>query len=1334
MKKYLVLGLVLCALVITPVFAQSTLTAEQIIQALMANPVLIQQIQAFLAGGNINPPTTATTTPPVICPPSYVFTRDLNIGSTGADVLALQKILVSKGFLPATSATGFFGYMTQMALTKYQTSVGLRPTGYLDLATRTYLNNSNGCNQSAITVLSPNGGESWQKGFYQAIKWSNGSQLTPSVYPGSVKIELLPYSSNCIGPTCSTTSYVIAQNAPNNSVFWWSVGKVQQGTTPDAIVIPDGAYQIRICPIGLSTIMACDTSDNYFKIYSGQPGGYITPSTISNMEVGKYRFERLAVQGLSTDRPISWKISAGVLPQGLVLYPSTSGYAMIAGTPKVAEMAKFTVQATNGIQTAEQTYVVTVGGTITTPSVVVVSPNGGESWQKGSSQVIKWLNASTSAISIYPGSVRIELWPYNNSICTGTYCPTIAPYIITQNAPNSSAFWWSVGKVQQGTASDAVNVPDGAYQVKICPINTIASTACDMSDSYFKIYSNPTGGASLTVQPNPSLGMKYDPSNSEASLVANFQVSVTNNSTEAVYLYKRQTPVQLTNTTDSNSNHSPYGRILASDLLTSAVGSYVVDGGDVWGIPAGQTASFVMQTSFDPKSMFAGTYKAGLDRLIKRVDWTKTPNEPNYISGQIVYTNLVTIVGEKSPYIDSITSPVDVNGTVTIKGSRFATVGNIVSIMNSNGGILPSFKLDSPYTTSLTFVPSQKGIPASNLNYLLDVLNPSTGLSNRVGLSVTGTSTSSLAVMYPKGGENMVSGDEIFVQWTPIVPVSTIDIVSTAGNYSVGIYGPKYGNPYPITSGNFTSRVPSGIPAGTYYVKITPANGSSQAISRIFSINQINQSSITILSPKGGEVWHPGERQVITWNSNGINGADKVLVEIFSPTYSLNLNSNVYTVVKDGRLEFSLPLSIPSGTNYRVKVTDVANYSSLSPYGLSNYFTIASGVAQPIWTMVSAPTPIVTASPYPGAGSTLTAGLTFRVQTASGNVLNRPTIADFVVGFASSSSNKFLRANYDRGAVALIDSISPTDVTISNGGSYTITLRGILSSSNADGTRNLTTSGVYYMAIKQAAATINNQRIITITGLDSFRTPGAYLPVDLPPPPPSPITVLSPNGGETYNNTSILRATYHSSVDVTVASLMKGGISRCSYSMGTNVGYVDFSLSSCLGGATGSDFKVRVSSYNGSYDESDGYFNIVGPIVPPPPTNFSVSLSPISTITVAKGGSAAASVTASLVSGTSSPINLRFYNLPAGIIGSITPSSCSPTCSATLTLSASPDATAGNFGSSVQALGSSGNVIAVSGFSLKVLDMASTTPSGLGQVSRLNLAALIQALSKLLGR
>lgn len=64
---------------------------------------------------------------------AYTYTRDLTIGASGADVVALQDMLSAGGYLvmPAGVSKGYYGALTQSAVAKWQAAVGIAPAaGY----------------------------------------------------------------------------------------------------------------------------------------------------------------------------------------------------------------------------------------------------------------------------------------------------------------------------------------------------------------------------------------------------------------------------------------------------------------------------------------------------------------------------------------------------------------------------------------------------------------------------------------------------------------------------------------------------------------------------------------------------------------------------------------------------------------------------------------------------------------------------------------------------------------------------------------------------------------------------------------------------------------------------------------------------------------------------------------------------------------------------------------------------------------------------------------------------------------------------------------------------
>src|SRR3989344_4895551 len=90
----------------------------------------------------------------------YVFSNYLTVGSTGADVSALQGWLISSGFdIPAISSgaaqKGYFGQQTKAAVVNYQASVGLPNTGFVGPLTVAKLNGTAGT--IVVTANCPTG-------------------------------------------------------------------------------------------------------------------------------------------------------------------------------------------------------------------------------------------------------------------------------------------------------------------------------------------------------------------------------------------------------------------------------------------------------------------------------------------------------------------------------------------------------------------------------------------------------------------------------------------------------------------------------------------------------------------------------------------------------------------------------------------------------------------------------------------------------------------------------------------------------------------------------------------------------------------------------------------------------------------------------------------------------------------------------------------------------------------------------------------------------------------------------------------------------------------------
>jgi subtilisin family serine protease len=157
------------------------------------------------------------------------------------------------------------------------------------------------------------------------------------------------------------------------------------------------------------------------------------------------------------------------------------------------------------------------------------------------------------------------------------------------------------------------------------------------------------------------------------------------------------------------------------------------DGNGFYVIPAGTSATFIVQSAFNPKSMFAGAYYGILD-IVRLGEYPgsvylKIP-APNT-------TNTVVIVGEVSPYINSISpNPVPANRTATIYGVRLAGPSSDILTMSGSSNKYTQRVGSSNDGKTIQFTPN---VPPGD--YYIQVTHPTTGMSNGIVLSVTAPTT-----------------------------------------------------------------------------------------------------------------------------------------------------------------------------------------------------------------------------------------------------------------------------------------------------------------------------------------------------------------------------------------------------------------------------------------------------------------------------------------------------------------------------------------------------------------------------------------------------------------
>ncbi len=224
-------------------------------------------------------------------------------------------------------------------------------------------------------------------------------------------------------------------------------------------------------------------------------------------------------------------------PDGTIKYDNNND--ILAGTNKNnstdanGNFSLYTYQAiANEGQNGTYTSWVSVGGmesnrlyhnVVLGSSVQVLSPNGGETWTKGTTQTIKWQDNTATpgcpvgayCVSPAPKYYDIQLFSYYPP-CTGNICPMYYPMpetrIIAKGVSGFSYEWTIPNCTASNPCSSNFEIGAGSYTIQICQTG---STTCDSSDSYFKIVSGSTGSnhapiiGAFPVSANPPVGQLF---------------------------------------------------------------------------------------------------------------------------------------------------------------------------------------------------------------------------------------------------------------------------------------------------------------------------------------------------------------------------------------------------------------------------------------------------------------------------------------------------------------------------------------------------------------------------------------------------------------------------------------------------------------------------------------------------------------------------------------------------------------------------------------------------------------------------------------------------------
>ncbi|MGB5893754.1 MAG: Ser-Thr-rich GPI-anchored membrane family protein, partial [Ignavibacteriaceae bacterium] len=546
-------------------------------------------------------------------------------------------------------------------------------------------------------------------------------------------------------------------------------------------------------------------------------------------------------------------------------------------------------------------------------NITVTSPNGGESWQSGTTPQITW----TDNIS---GLVKIEL-----------YKAGVFNYLIKDMTDSDGSYGWDI-------PFDFLEGSD--YKVLITSIDD--PSLFDYSDDNFTIILvpeitviYPNGGENWQTGTTKTITWSDNLAENVRIRLYFFGNFITlENSVPSSGSYVWEIPLDfpqhdfykvwinsVNDTTIEDYSDAEFS------IATTAINIASPNGGESW--QAGTTHA-ITSTDNISDDVKIDLYKGGtFHSSIKDTaasDGTYNWNIAYNISGGSDYKVKMTSLGNPDVF--------------DFSDNNFTIIGNQVTVTSPNGGENWQVGTDHPITWADNFSDNVKiqlfksdifyatlrpNTPSDSLwnwNNIADTIPP--GSDYKVKISSRGDSSvfdfsdnnftivgNQITVTSPNGGENWLLNTRETITWTDNFSANVKIELYKGGTFHSVIVNSTTGD------GVKNWDIPAFLPEGSdYKIKITRLDIDNvfDFSDSVFSL----KNEIAVIFPNGSESLQKGSTQTITWFDN-LSSAIKI--ELYkSETFYSEISAST---PNDGSKPWDIPLDLPNGTDYKIKITSI---------------------------------------------------------------------------------------------------------------------------------------------------------------------------------------------------------------------------------------------------------------------------------------------------------------------------------------------------------------------------------------------------------------------------
>lgn len=387
----------------------------------------------------------------------------------------------------------------------------------------------------------------------------------------------------------------------------------------------------------------------------------------------------------------------------------------------------------------------------------------------------------------------------------------------------------------------------------------------------------------------------------------------------------------------SHRNGHIYGAIWSNDFpssITSSITLNTPNGGENWAVGSVQNITWAYNGVQNVKIEYTSNNGTSWNQIVASTTSSTGSYAwriPNATSSncRIRITDVTnSTVSDQSDAVFTISTPTQSISVTSPNGGEYWPVGSTQNIKWVQSGVT-NVKIMYSTDNGNLWYSIVASTPASSGSCLWTIPNTiSTHCKVRIddvdnssvydqSDSVFVISTESITVLSPNGGENWVVGSTQTISWTQTgVQYVTIDYTTNNGI-----------NWHQITAstlaytGNYFWMIPNRV-SSTCKIKITDVSNNlvTDQSNTVFSISPIQNQSVTVTSPNGGENWFSGSQYSITWNSSNVQNL-KLEYSVNGGTNWSLINSSVPANL--GSYIWTIPNT--SSSTCKVKITSVEN-------------------------------------------------------------------------------------------------------------------------------------------------------------------------------------------------------------------------------------------------------------------------------------------------------------------------------------------------------------------------------------------------------------------------